>query len=44
MHCFPCCDLCDEKYLNEDGKLDIVQFEKIKFKYSNKKELNESRK
>lgn len=24
MHCFPCCDLCYEKYINEDGTLDIA--------------------
>ena len=21
MHCFPCCDYCDRKYLDEKGKI-----------------------
>jgi hypothetical protein len=32
IHCFPCCDLCDVKYLTEDGKLKIDKYIKIKEK------------
>ena len=29
MHCFPCCEHCYEKYINEDYTLDVESFKKL---------------
>ena len=31
MHynCFPCCDLCYEKYINEDGAIDAKTYAEL---------------
>ena len=39
MHCFPCCDLCYEKYINEDGTIDAKTYAEL-----NKKDQNERKK
>lgn len=26
MHCMPCCDLCEMKYIGEDGQIDMVKW------------------
>ena len=29
MHCFPCCELCYEKYINEDGTIDAKTYAEL---------------
>lgn len=29
MHCFPCCEYCYEKYINEDGTLNEEKYQKL---------------
>jgi hypothetical protein len=29
MHCFACCELCYDKYIDKDGNLDIIRFNKL---------------
>jgi hypothetical protein len=29
MHCFPCCSLCYEQYLNNDGTINDQALEKV---------------
>jgi hypothetical protein len=34
MHFMPCCDLCEEKYLNKDFTIDEAAYKAIVLKYS----------
>jgi len=29
MHCIACCELCYDKYIDKDGNLDIIRFNKL---------------
>jgi hypothetical protein len=35
MHSFPCCDLCDEKYISKNGKIHINMYIKLKENHEN---------